>query len=88
MVHSKEERKHRTFMTFFQSLSLASTYNKLNNLPHLSEDDIDYRDKLYGVYSFEALKYTKQQHKQTSIRFKNTMVKIHKKQREISYFQT
>jgi len=45
------------FYDFFSALSLASTYNKLNNLPHLSEDDIDYRDKLYGVYSFEALKY-------------------------------
>ena len=43
------------FYDFFQAVSLASAFNKINNRKFLKENEIRYRSMLWQAYSFEIL---------------------------------
>jgi len=43
------------FYDFFQAVSLASAFNKLNNRKFLSKEEIVYRSRLWKAYSFKIM---------------------------------
>jgi len=47
------------FYDFFQAVSLASAFNKLNQRKYLKENEIKYRSMLWKAYSFQILNSVK-----------------------------